>query len=538
MCSPVWQPLPECCRSRRGVKFLYDRSSSPPPERRGGGPSGDRLSEFEERVAQAPYWAEARPRIARRPVSPPILSGIVQFLDFCVVPAAGWVALQFYNVGILGQLLRPGYERYPFGAILGAVIFVLSMRTAGGYQPKMLSRIGWQLRCVALSWAIALALLATVAYLSKSAEHFSRGWAIGWVLFTACALVCVRLGLFALIRHWGRQGRLSRVVAVVGAGDDARQLVDKLRAVSPEEIVIGGIFDDRDRSRVPAEVAGCAVVGTTDQLIRLAQQQRVDEIIIALPLRAPRRIGELVARLRSLPVDLRLSLDAAAAGFPMQAIGDTAGVPVIEILDRPLKHWSGIAKTIEDAAISLALLLLLLPLMLTIAVLIRLDSDGPVLFVQQRFGFNNRPIRVFKFRTMRVADGDPSGARRTVPGDPRVTRVGRVLRAFSLDELPQLINVLRGEMSLVGPRAHAVAMQAEGRLYHDAVAEYFRRHRVRPGITGWAQVNGSRGEIDTLEKARERVAYDLHYIENWSLWLDLKILLRTFTVLLSRQNAY
>jgi lipopolysaccharide/colanic/teichoic acid biosynthesis glycosyltransferase len=167
-----------------------------------------------------------------------------------------------------------------------------------------------------------------------------------------------------------------------------------------------------------------------------------------------------------------------------------------------------------------------------------LGGKGPILFVQDRFGFNNRPVRVLKFRTMHVENSDPSGAARTVRDDPRVTRVGRILRRLSLDELPQLVNVLRGDMSLVGPRAHPLAMKAGNRFYHDAVADYVRRHRVKPGLTGWAQVNGLRGEIDSLEKAQQRVVYDLDYIESWSLWLDLKILLMSFRILVSQENAY
>ena len=178
------------------------------------------------------------------------------------------------------------------------------------------------------------------------------------------------------------------------------------------------------------------------------------------------------------------------------------------------------------------------PRLAIIALLIKFESRGPVLFVQERFGFNNAVIRVYKFRTMYADCGDISGAKRTVHNDPRVTRMGRILRWLSLDELPQLLNVLRGEMSLVGPRPHAIAMKAGDRLYHEAVDDYAHRHRVKPGITGWAQVNGCRGEIDTIEKARARVAFDLFYIEHWSLWLDLKTLILTMPVLLARQNAY
>jgi len=222
----------------------------------------------------------------------------------------------------------------------------------------------------------------------------------------------------------------------------------------------------------------------------------------------------------------------------MRGISETASVRMIEIVDRPLKHWSGVAKWVEDKILGLVLLALGSPMMALIALAIRLDSKGPALFIQERFGFNNNAIRVFKFRTMDQGEADTSGAKRTVPDDPRVTRVGRFLRRWSIDELPQLLNVVLGDMSLVGPRPHVMAMKAGDRLYHEAVGEYFLRHRVKPGMTGWAQVHGMRGEIDTPQRARERVDYDLWYIDNWSIWLDLKVLFMTLIVVLRRQNAY
>jgi len=199
---------------------------------------------------------------------------------------------------------------------------------------------------------------------------------------------------------------------------------------------------------------------------------------------------------------------------------------------------AAIIKQFVDVILSSFLLVIFAPAMAVIALIIKLDSPGPVFFVQDRFGFNNDAIRVLKFRTMYYDKGDPAGGKRTVRNDPRVTRSGRFLRAFSLDELPQLINVLRGEMSLVGPRPHAIAMKAGDRLYHEAVDTYAQRHRVKPGITGWAQVNGMRGEIDTLEKARRRVTYDLEYVEHWSLGLDLKILMMSIGAVFKWRNAY
>jgi polysaccharide biosynthesis protein PslA len=280
------------------------------------------------------------------------------------------------------------------------------------------------------------------------------------------------------------------------------------------------------------------VQGTVDDLLAFAAHYPIDEVIVALPLMAEQRLKEIFDTLKMLPVDLRLSAETLTAAFPVRGISYLADVPTLEVADRPLKHWNAVIKWIEDKALASVLCVMLAPAMAIIAVLIRLDSPGPIFFVQERFGFNSRPVRILKFRTMYADKGDPSGGQRTLRNDPRVTRIGRILRSLSLDELPQLINVLRGEMSLVGPRPHAITMRAGDRLYHDAVKEYLHRHRVKPGITGWAQIHGQRGEIDSLEKARLRVVYDLEYIECWSIWLDLRILLMSFRVLLSRENAY
>jgi exopolysaccharide biosynthesis polyprenyl glycosylphosphotransferase len=280
------------------------------------------------------------------------------------------------------------------------------------------------------------------------------------------------------------------------------------------------------------------VLGNTDDLLRFAREVMLDEVIIALPLSAERRLKEIIDKLKVLPTDLRLSAEAIAENFPLRGMSHLAGAPLLGIVDRPIKHWNAVAKWVEDKVLSATLLFALAPAMALIALLIKLESRGSVLFVQERFGFNNKAIRVYKFRTMYADRGDISGAQRTVYKDPRITRVGRVLRLLSLDELPQLLNVLKGDMSLVGPRPHAIAMKAGDRLYFEAIEDYARRHRVKPGITGWAQVNGHRGEIDTVEKGRARLQCDLFYIDNWSLWLDLRTLILTIPILLSRQNAY
>ncbi len=471
----------------------------------------------------------------RHQVSREVVCGTVQLIDFLAVVVASGIAYPIYFLGILGS--ADDFSRFLLTAALAGLIFVYLMRKTDGYRFERLAQLGWQIRRTAVLWAATVSTLTTFAFLTKVAEVYSRGWAITFVFLVLIELQISRIILRLFVRQWKAQGRLLRSVAVIGSGPAGEELIEKLKADGKNDVHIVGVFDDQ-LMPIPTFVGDCPVLGTTDYLVQFGQTSLLDEIIIALPLHAAERIGEIVAKLRLLPVDVRLSIDSIAGTFPMRGIGSTSSVPVIEILDRPLKHWSGVNKWLEDKILSALCILALAPFMALIALAIRLDSRGPIFFSQERFGFNNRPIWIVKFRTMHAEKGDLSGAVRTVPNDSRVTRVGRILRALSLDELPQLFNVLRGDMSLVGPRAHALAMKAGDRLYHEAVGEYLQRHRVRPGITGWAQTHGSRGEINGLESAKQRVALDLYYIDNWSLWLDITILIRTLWVVLRRENAY
>ena len=487
-----------------------------------------------EIARRPPYQAAGGRPDAVRTMSHEVIAGFLQLVDVSVVLGAGVVAYLAYVISVVGQ--RFEYDRYGMAMLGAALVLIAVLRKTDSYNFRYLPRLRVQLTRVAFAWGATIAVLATLVFLVKMATFFSRGWSISWVVLTFCGLAIVRLSLFYLLRRWTRSGRLTRKVAVVGAGEIGERLVSRVLESDDDFVRIAGVFDDR-LSRVPGTLYGCPVLGTTDDLITMARQSVIDEIIIALPLRADLRIAELVAKLRTLPVDLRLSIDEIG-GFPLRGIGTTATARTLEIIDRPLKHWSGMAKLLEDQILGVLLLVVAAPVLAITALLVKLDSEGPVFFVQNRFGFNNKVIRVLKFRTMYADQSNPPGEIRTVPDDPRVTRIGRFLRRFSLDELPQLINVVRGEMSLVGPRPHAVAMRAGTKLYNEAVGEYFLRHHVRPGITGWAQVNGHRGEIDTEERARGRVGLDLWYIDHWSFWLDFKILAMTAMAVWKQDNAY
>jgi Undecaprenyl-phosphate glucose phosphotransferase len=487
-------------------------------------------------IASIPQSAPCRRRF-RRPnwLSPEIWTVVVGGIDLCLVPAAAAPAFAIYS-GIIGQTVaEPG--RHVLTSLFAATVFVGLMGQFGGYQLKQLPRLHCQLRHVLLTWGLTVAVLLLVAFFSKTSEIYSRGWMLSWIITVPVLLLIGRSVLHAAAAAGAGGGSFTRNVAIIGAGDQGQRLIAKLRAVQDKTVTIHGVFDDR-KSRVSNAVSGVALRGTTDDLLEFARLTPVDEILIALPLEAECRIRSLCEKMKALAVDVRLSLEPLTETFRVRHMGYVGDVPVLEVVNRPLKNWCGLVKVLEDKLLGVFFIVLLSPLMLLIAILIKIDSRGPIFFLQKRFGFNNEVIRVFKFRTMHPGRSDPSGAQRTIRDDPRVTRVGRVLRRLSFDELPQLINVVRGEMSLVGPRPHAIAMRTGDRLYCEAVEQYLHRHRVKPGLTGWAQVNGLRGEVDTLEKAHARVAHDLYYIEHWSAALDLKILVMTARTLVSGDNAY
>ena len=477
-----------------------------------------------ERSRQRPTW-----------LSPEIVTFLVGGLDWCLVLAAAAAAFTAYS-GIMDHSVEaPG--RHLLTAFLAATLFAGTFERLGGYRLKQLSQLNWQMTRIPIAWAGTVSVVLLVVFLSKTSDNYSRGWTLAWIIATPLLLLVGRWIVHAGIAARNGGSYLARNIAIVGAGNEGKRLIEKLHGGQDKSVVIRGIFDDR-KSRLSRSPCDLPVRGTTDDLLRFARSEPIDEIVIALPLHAEQRLKSLCDKMKALAIDVRLSIEPLAETFNVRSTGYIGEVPVLEVIDRPLKNWRALAKLAEDKLLGLLLLIFVGPLMALIAILIKLDSPGPVLFVQRRFGFNNEEIRVLKFRTMYVDRSDPTGAQRTVPDDPRVTRLGRILRLLSFDELPQLLNVVRGDMSLIGPRPHAIAMMADGRPYYEAVEQYLHRHRVKPGITGWAQVNGLRGEVDTLEKAHARVAHDLYYIEHWSLWFDLKIFLRTVGILVSRDNAY
>ncbi|RUZ14059.1 undecaprenyl-phosphate glucose phosphotransferase, partial [Mesorhizobium sp. M7A.F.Ca.CA.001.09.1.1] len=340
------------------------------------------------------------------------------------------------------------------------------------------------------------------------------------------------------IRAWARDGRMERRAVIVGGGKAAEILIRSVEKQPYNDIRICGIFDDRGDKRSPPIVAGYPKLGTISELIEFARIARIDMLIVSLPLTAESRVLQLLKKLWVLPVDIRLSAHSNALQFRPRAYSYIGAVPMLDIFDKPINDWDSVAKRAFDIVFSLIGIVVFSPVMLATAIAIKLDSKGPVLFHQKRHGFNNEIIEVYKFRSMYTDKADPTAKQTVTKNDPRVTRVGRFIRKTSIDELPQFFNSLLGSLSLVGPRPHAIAAQSHNLLYNEVVDGYFARHKVKPGVTGWAQINGWRGEMDTNEKIRMRTEYDLYYIENWSLLFDLRILFLTPLRLLNTENAY
>lgn len=358
------------------------------------------------------------------------------------------------------------------------------------------------------------------------------------IVSIAILVMCLsRMTINSLLLAGSRSGAISRNVAIVGAGEHGALLLQSIGLRKDPWTNIIGIFDDR-LSRVPDKVKGHQVLGTIEDLLRLSREERIDEIIVALPWGAEERLLFILDRLKVIPANVRLAPDAIGHRFLNQGFDRLDNVPVFNIFSKPISGWSALLKSVEDFILGSLLLLAISPVMLACAIAVKIDSPGPIFFKQKRYGYNNNLINVYKFRSMYATQLDATASKLATRDDPRVTKVGRILRRTSLDEIPQLLNVVLGQMSLVGPRPHATQAKAAGKLYEEVVKEYAVRHKVKPGITGWAQVMGWRGETDTEDKIIRRVECDLYYMENWSILLDIEILFRTLLAVVGGSNAY
>lgn len=420
--------------------------------------------------------------------------------------------------------------------LLTASVAYLVLNWQGAYTPPRMTALPVGPVRHGLGLFIAFSIVKSVASTLGVAAAFPESWFLIWLAIAFLLLVASRTASRAVLAHYAGRGLFDTSIAVYGAGRIAMKLVEHMK-LHPDEARLVGVYDDRqDPQRV--NLSGLPMAGRLADLIEAGRNGLIDEIVIALPQAADQRIAEISRKLEQLPVRIRVctyvASDLIEADPARHKVSSLGPLGLLDIKSKPMADWSPIVKAIEDFVIALVLMVVAAPLMALIAVAVRLDSPGPVFFRQRRHGLNHRVIEVLKFRTMHVME-DGAEVKQATKDDPRVTRVGRWLRRTSLDELPQLFNILKGEMSLVGPRPHALVHNEH---YGDMLERYANRHQVKPGLTGWAQVKGLRGELKAADDMQRRVEHDLYYIDHWSIWLDLKILLLTPFYGLRHRQAY
>lgn len=475
----------------------------------------------------------AAPRFHTKPISPEIVAVGLRIFDPLVIGIGGSIV---YFLNIFIRQAGANWQYFP-SVLVGVLLSVIIFHMFGVYSGDFIFSKRLRLDRVLLAWVVTFAVMLTIAFAFKITGFYSRIWAVGWFTVTGAALVVTRLAISDWVLQMAREGRFALRTVILGAGEQGQRLAAHLSQIDDVRIHVLGFVDDR-ASRISLTNSRYRLLGNTDHLLKLIRQGMVDQVFLAFPWTAQERLRELSYRLAVTPIPIHLAPDLVGFEFADRPFTQIGQLPMLHLFDRPISGRALVLKTLEDWIFGSLLLIFVAPLMLIIALAIKIDSPGPVFFTQRRYGFNDNLFPVMKFRTMYSSLTDQECQTQTTKDDPRITRIGRFLRKSSLDELPQLFNVLSGHMSLVGPRPHAIATKADGHLFADVVDQYAARHRVKPGLTGWAQVNGLRGETDSIEKIRKRVEYDLYYIDNWSLWFDLIIILRTLVVLFKDENAY
>jgi len=423
-------------------------------------------------------------------------------------------------------------SRWPYALVAIGLYMLLAMHWPL-YRSWRSASMRIELALIAQCWITTAALLGAGLYLGDS-QDIPRTLGTAWMVLTLALLLGSRIILRLSLRAWRMLGRNHRTAAILGATQVGETIARQIERNAWMGMKLAGFFDDR----LPCEGRTAPQVqlkGTTDELMSAIHRGEIDVVYLALPLRAELRVRDFMARLRDSTVTVLYAPDLSAFGLLRARWEELGGVPVLSLVDTPHVGLDGVAKRVFDVVASgLLLLLLALPL-LAVAAAVRLESPGPVIFRQRRYGLDGREFVIYKFRSMCVTEDGRDTFGQVERDDPRVTRFGSFLRRNSIDELPQLINVLQGRMSMVGPRPHPVALNETHRRLIDG---YMLRHKVKPGITGWAQVHGYRGETDTLEKMSGRIHYDLEYIENWSLGMDARILFKTFFRVFDDPSAF
>ena len=447
-----------------------------------------------------------------------VTSLIAAFLEPLLTVAVFLLATIWFNE----QLLRSDM-------VLCLLVFALSFPARNRFENIRFS-VGID---IALSWAFRLGILALFGYISDSLRYFNMDVLVTWALITPLLQwQSVALGR-TLLRSSAAQPEARRTAVMVGAGPLGVTVARALQEKHDEGTDFIGWFDDRANDRL-ASGASRKVLGSLEDLAPYIREHGIKEVYITLPLSSQPRIVEMLESVQSTPASIFFVPDILGINIIQGRLHDMNGIPVLGICETPFTGTNELVKRITDVTLASIILAIISPVLLAIAVGVKLSSPGPIIFKQRRNGLYGGEIEVYKFRSMTTQDDGPVVAQAT-QDDPRITRFGAFIRRSSLDELPQFFNVLQGRMSIVGPRPHAVAHNEQ---YRQIIKSYMVRSKVKPGITGWAQVNGLRGQTDTVDKMKARVEYDLEYLRNWSLVLDLKIILRTIRLVFFDRHAY
>lgn len=422
---------------------------------------------------------------------------------------------------------------YTLLILLGSLLLVITLNEFGIYRSWRGGNLSTLIARIIGAWIIALLLLSALLVSLKAAEIFSRLWLAAWALSTALGLIIGRIVIYSLLRWIRQRGKNHKKVVIIGISDIAHDLTQHIMQASWTGFDIIAIFDDTKNSNL--KIPNIVHEENLDLLDEFIKKHDVQEVWITLPLCEDTRLKKIMDKLRHTTADIRLAPGAFTSRLLRRGVSEIVGIPMLDLSISPMTGFNRFIKAFEDRILALLIIIITLPLMSLIALAIKISSPGPVLFKQTRLGWDGKPFTIYKFRTMFIHEEPPGTLTQAKQNDPRVTRLGAWLRRTSLDELPQFFNVLQGHMSIVGPRPHAIEHHER---FKDLVDDYMKRHKVKPGITGWAQIHGYRGEVDNTEKIQKRIEYDLYYIENWSIWLDLRIIMLTLFKGLIHKNAY
>ena len=459
-------------------------------------------------------------------VLPTLLALIQWAIDPFLTVGTGFLLLQYYNIPFDTQYLH-----------LAIVVFLLALlifREVDLLESWSTGDVRAQTSNLLISWAFMILIMVFLGYITDSIELFDKKVLYTWAIATPPVILIVhyiirKLLFFSLISEKNR-----RNVVIVGMNKQARTLAENIAEDAFNGLKLKGFFDDRSEVRI-GRCDHAPYLGKMDKLVDYVREHRIDLVYITLPIRDQERVMNILDALHDTTASIYFTPDVFVYDLIQSRMDNIGGTPLVALCETPFSGVNGIIKRLSDIVFSTVILILISPLLLILAIAVKLTSKGPVFFKQKRYGLDGKEITVYKFRSMTVCENDSKDIKQATRNDSRVTKLGKILRRYSLDELPQFFNVLQGRMSTVGPRPHAVA---HNELYRGQIKGYMIRHKVKPGITGWAQVNGYRGETETVEKMQKRVEYDLDYLRNWSLGLDFTIVFKTIIAVFKNDDTY